>query len=434
MNCDRGGGFDVSTVLSWPADRVERWSVARLIPYARNARTHSAAQVAQIAASIREWGWTNPVLVDADGTIIAGHGRVLAAQQLAIADVPVMVAAGWSEAQRHAYVIADNKLAENAGWDMQMLAAELQSLQGGAMDLALLGFSDTELEQLLQPEMTGLTDPDDAPALGQEAVSQAGDVWQLDRHRLMCADACDATSVRTLLGAVRPTLMVTDPPYGVDYDPVWRLNAGINKAHQTRAKGMVTNDERADWRDAWTLFPGDVAYVWHGGRHASTVQASLEASAFEIRCQIIWAKPALVIGRGHYHWQHEPCWYAVRKGAIGHWAGDRKQSTLWQIANMHRTQGNVDDGKTMHSTQKPVECMRRPMINNSSAGQAIYEPFCGSGTSIIAAEQTARSCYAMEIDPLYVDVAVKRWQAFTGKSAVREACGRAFDELSDART
>ena len=214
--------------------------------------------------------------------------------------------------------------------------------------------------------------------------------------------------------------MVTDPPYGVNYDPTWRHETGLNNSKRT---GVVLNDDVADWTDAWALFPGDVAYVWHGALHATTVADSLIRSSFNIRSQIIWAKSRLVIGRGDYHWQHEPCWYAVRKGGKGHWASDRKQTTLWAID----TKGQDTD--TVHGTQKPVECMKRPIENNSSPGQAVYEPFSGSGTTIIAGEMTGRCVYAVELNPAYVDVAVLRWQAFTGKAAHLESDGRSFTEL-----
>jgi DNA modification methylase len=209
--------------------------------------------------------------------------------------------------------------------------------------------------------------------------------------------------------------MVTDPPYGVEYDPTWRHAAGVNNSSR---RGKVKNDERADWAEAWALFPGAIAYVWHGALHATTVAESLVREGFTIRAQIIWAKERLVIGRGDYHWQHEPCWYAVRKK--GNWTGDRKQTTLWSISSRDQ------DAETVHGTQKPVECMRRPMLNNSQPGEAIYEPFLGSGTTLIAAESTGRICYATELDPLYVDVAVRRWQAFTGKAATRRSDGVAF--------
>ena len=403
---------------AWPADAVERWPLERLIPSARNARTHSPAQVAQLAASIREWGWTVPVLVDEEGILIAGHGRVMAARQLGLASVPVMVARGWSEAQRRAYALADNRIALSAGWDEDMLRLELDALSGG-FDLALTGFDDAEVAGFLADLTVGLTDPDEVPALPEQPVTRSGDVWVLGRHRLVCGDSTDSKTVEVALAGERPHLMVTDPPYGVEYDPAWRNRAGLGA---TQRLGKVENDDRADWREAWALFPGEVAYVWHGALHATTVAASLEASGFGLRAQIIWAKDRLVLGRGNYHWQHEPCWYGVR--GKGHWSGDRKQTTLWQIPSRDQ------DAQTTHGTQKPVECMRRPMENNSSPGQAVYEPFSGSGTTIIAAEQSGRVCHAVELSPAYVDVAVLRWQAFTGRQAVRESDGAVFDRLS----
>ena len=423
-----------TTRANWPADAIVRKPIGELIPYARNARTHSADQVAQIAASIREWGWTNPVLIDEAGTIIAGHGRVMAAQKLKIADIPCLVASGWTEAQKRAYILADNQLAMNAGWDMDLLKVEIGELKTDGFDLGLMGFDAGFLDTLMaDPGTDGLTDPDEVHAPPLNPVTVAGDVWQLGRHRLLCGDSTVATDVDKVLMGVRPLLMVTDPPYGVEYDPKWRLEAGINKAHQKRAEGVVRNDDRSDWREAWALFPGEVAYVWHGALHAANVADSLASAGFSIRSQIIWAKKSLVMGRGHYHWQHEPCWYAVKENGKGHWAGDRKQSTLWEIANMHRTQGKVDDGKTNHSTQKPVECMKRPIENNSTPGQAVYEPFSGSGTTIIAAEMTGRQCLAIELAPEYVDVAVKRWQAFTGKEATLDGTDRTFNEIQEER-
>ena len=385
--------------------------------YPRNARTHSHEQIAQLCASITQFGFTNPLLVDEADTLIAGHGRLLAAQKLGMGELPAIVVTGLSDAQKAALRLADNKLAMNAGWDDALLRSELGDLRDVGFDLSLTGFADDELGAIFADQTVGLTDPDDVPEVQAEAVSVLGDVWLLGRHRLVCGDATSEADVALALGGVKPHLMVTDPPYGVDYDPEWRLNAGLNKEHQTRAEGRVTNDKRADWSEAWLLSPSDVAYIWHGALHASEVAASLVAAGFDIRSQIIWAKPSLVIGRGHYHWQHEPCWYAARKTA--HWMGDRKQSTLWDIPNMHRTQGNVDDGHTSHSTQKPVECMRRPIENNSSPGQAVYDPFVGSGTTIIAAEMTGRAAHCIEISPTYCDVTIQRWQNFTGQTATK---------------
>ena len=253
-------------------------------------------------------------------------------------------------------------------------------------------------------------------------VSRLGDLWLLGSHRLLCGDSTKADDVAWVLGSVKPHLMITDPPFGVNYDPSWRNQRGLN--HSAGKLGRVTNDDRADWREAWALFGGDVAYVWHATWFTSTVQASLEDAGFQIRSQIIWAKDRFALSRGHYHWQHEPCFYAVRGTA--HWTGDRSQSTLWNIPSR-------EDRGHGHGTQKPVECMRRPMLNNSSPGQAVYEPFCGSGTTIIAAETIGRVCHAIEIEPAYVDVAIERWQAFTGKAAVLEGGDRSFAEVAAER-
>lgn len=406
---------------SFPAYSTAR--VADLVPYARNARTHSDAQVAQLAASIREFGFTNPILVDGERGIIAGHGRLLAARKLGLAEVPVIELAHLTPAQRRAYVLADNKLAMNAGWDDDLLRLELADLRSEGFDLGLTGFGLDEIGELLADNTTGLTDPDQVPEVPAEPVSGAGDVWLLGRHRLACGDSTDAATVERLLAGVKPHLMVTDPPYGVEYDPAWR-NAALVGSNTART-GKVLNDHRADWREAWALFPGDVAYVWHGALHATTVAESLVACGFDIRAQIVWAKDRLVLGRGHYHWQHEPCWYSVR--GTGHWMGDRKQTTLWQIASTGQ------DAETVHGTQKPVECMRRPIENNSSPGQAVYEPFSGSGTTLIAAEMTGRACYAMELSPAYVDVAVLRWEAFTGQEALLSVRGQTFATIKAER-
>jgi DNA modification methylase len=398
---------------AWPADHIERWPTERLIPFAHNARTHSEIQVSQIASSIREWGWTNPVLVAEDGTIIAGHGRVLAARQLRIKDVPVMIACEWTDAQKRAYAIADNKLTINGGWDEELLGLELEELEVLGFDLDLIGFSDEERAALAAQTTVGLTDPDVVPDLPIDPVTRPGDLWLLGSHRLICGDSTYREDAARLLAGVKPHLMVTEPPYGVSYDPAWRKRAGVNL--NPRKLGKVANDDQADWREAWALFPGAVAYVWHASLHTSEVKQSLEASGFEMRAQIIWAKDRFAFSRGHYHWQHEPCWYAVRGASGAHWSGDRKQSTVWTIP------ARDDDGHG-HGTQKPVECTRRPIENNSSPGQAIYDPFSGSGTTIIAAEMTGRSCFAIDIDPAYTDVAVLRWQAFTGSN--RNAPGR----------
>ena len=405
--------------------KIKMTPVAQLVPYAGNARTHSDEQIAQIAASITEFGFTNPILTGADDVIIAGHGRLLAAQKLGMDTVPVIVLDHLSEAQRRALVIADNKLAENAGWDEELLRTELAALDDMDFDLDLMGFSDEELDGLLgdlDGSALGETeDEDDVPETPEDPISRPGDLWILGKHRLLCGDATVATDVERVLNETLPLLMVTDPPYGVQYDPGWRNKTG---ASATKRTGKVLNDDRADWREAWSLFSGDVAYVWHGALHATTVAESLEVAGFNVRSQIIWAKDRLVLSRGDYHWQHEPCWYAVKKTGKGHWAGDRKQTTLWHIANKDQ------DADTVHGTQKPVECMRRPILNNSSPGQIVYEPFMGSGTTLIAAESTGRVCFGIELNPAYVDVAVQRWQQFTGQNAVLDGTDQTFADLA----
>ena len=403
--------------------QIETIGTDRLIPYARNSRTHSDAQVAQIAASIREFGFTNPVLIDGSCGIIAGHGRVLGARALGMSEVPCIRLGHLSDAQKRAYVIADNKLAMNAGWDDELLALELRDLMDSGYDVGLTGFDMPEIDELLadiDATKEGATDPDDAPPVQEEAISQPSDVWLLGRHRIMCGDSTSADNVKTLLGVDIPLLMVTDPPYGVEYDPDWRnrVDRQNGKSYGASATWQVLNDDRADWRHAWALFPGDVAYVWHADVYSHVVAASLESCGFEMRALVVWGKHRLVIGRGHYHHMREPCWYAVKKGRTGHWQGDRKQTTLWQIAH--------NKSETGHGTQKPVEAMLRPIENNSAPGDSVYDPFSGSGTTIIAAEKTARRCYAMELSPQYVDVAVRSWQQFTGKRATLESTGAEF--------
>jgi DNA modification methylase len=402
--------------------RLERWPLDRLLPSARNARTHSATQVAEIAGSVRTFGFANPLLVDERGSLIAGHGRLAAARQLGMSEVPVIVLAGLTDVERRQLMLADNRIAANAGWDFEMLRLELTELSELKADLSVLGFSKKELAQALTPANgAGLTDEDEIPILGDRAVTEPGDLWLLGPHCVLCGDSTVAEDVQAVLGELKPNLMVTDPPYGVAYDPTWRHRAGVNKSKRT---GAVQNDERADWSAAWANFPGSIAYVWHGALHATTVAESLLQNGFVIRSQIIWAKERLVIGRGDYHWRHEPCWYAVR--GTGNWTGDRKQTTLWEIGS-----GGQDE-ETQHGTQKPVECMRRPILNNSSSGEPVFEPFLGSGTTLIAAEATGRICTAIEIDPRYVDVAVRRWEKFTGQQA-RLKTGESFADVEQKR-
>lgn len=403
--------------------------VDKLIPFARNARTHSEAQIEQIAASMREYGWTNPILIDPKGVIIAGHGRVMAAAKLSIKLVPTVTLTGLTPAQRRAYVLMDNKSALNAGWDTELLRLELGDLKADGFNLDLTGFDAFEVADIFATK-DGRTDPDEAPPVAEKAVSRLGDVWLLGKHRITCGDSKKADDVARCLKGAQPQLMVTDPPYGVEYDPVWRDEAAKRSPsmgnRKDTAKGAVSNDHVADWSDAYRLFSGAIVYVWHSDLMAEQVMRSVRESGFQKRCDIIWAKSHLVVGRGHYHSQHEGCIYAVRVGKTARWAGDRKQTTLWEIDKAQKNE-------TGHSTQKPVECMARAIKNHTKGGEFVYDPFVGSGTTIIACEQLGRRGLTIELNPLYVDVAARRWQQFTGKIATLEETGETFAQVEAKR-
>jgi DNA modification methylase len=414
----------------WPVDQVECWPIERLTPYANNSRLHSEADINKIGASILEWGWTMPVLVDEEGMVLAGHARLLAAARLGLNSIPVIVARGWSEAEKAAYRVTDNQLAARANWDPDLLRNELRELEFAGFDLSLIGFDPDQLETILAAlGSSGLTDPDSVPEVPDQPVTRLGDIWELGDHRVGCGDSTIAAYVAPVLAQSKPHLMIADPPYGVGYDPAWR--ARRNCSAGKLAQGKVLNDDRADWREAYALFPGDVAYVWHGALHGDIVATDLAACEFRLRAQIVWVKQHFALSRGDYHWKHENCWYAVREGKSSHWGGDRKQATVWEIANNNPFGNRQREQSWGHGTQKPVECLRRPIANNSRPGQAIYDPFLGSGTSLIAAEMTGRVCYGLELCPAYVDVIVRRWQVFTGRTARHQASGQSFDERAE---
>ena len=407
--------------------QIETVAVERLIPYARNSRTHSEAQVAQIAASIREFGFTNPVLIDAEGGIIAGHGRVMGARQLQMAEVPCIRLGYLTESQRRAYVIADNKLAANAGWDEEMLGLELRELMAGGYDVGLTGFTLPEIDELLadlDATKDGKTDPDAAPPVEAVAVTRPGDVWVLGRHRIMCGDSTVADQVALLMSGAKAALMQTDPPYGIAYNSKDLHINGTNHADienddldgevlQAFLEGMI--------RAALPHLNDNAAYyLWHPMLTQGTFFAAAAAAAgILVHRQLIWQKPSLVFGRGDYHWQHELCFYGWRKGFRPPFYGPRNQTTLWAVGR---------ETSKDHPTAKPVALWLPPIENHTKAGEAMYEPFSGSGSQIIAAEQTGRRCYAMELSPQYVDVAVRRWQQFTGKRATLEATGAHFPD------
>ena len=423
--------------------QIECWPLNRVFPSEANPRTHSDQQVAQVAASIREFGFVNPILVAADGELIAGEARLRAAQSLGMHEIPVIVLAHLSGVQRRALAIADNQLGLNAGWDEQMLRDQLAALKAADFNLDALGFDDHELARQLAEQAStsaGLVDEDEVPEIPDAPITQIGDLWllggskKLSPHRVLCGDATSSENTARLITRQQlPILMVTDPPYGVGLDPEWREIAGLNP--RTRQGGKVANDDRIDWAEAWTLFPGPVAYVWHAGIHAAEVARGLQDCGFQVRSQIIWVKQHFAISRGAYHWRHEPCWYAVRKGETGHWCGDRTQTTVWEVANLNPFGGEsaAENEPTGHGTQKPVEIMRRPILNHTRPGDVCYDPFLGSGSTLIATESTGRVCYGMDLDPKYIDVAVLRWQRFSGQQALLDGSGRTFEEVARRR-
>jgi DNA modification methylase len=409
-----------SKLTNWPADRIERRKVFDLTPYARNSRTHSDEQVAQIAASIKEWGWTVPCLIEADGGLIAGHGRVLAAQRLGIEEVPCMVADGWTDAQKRAYIIADNKLSLNAGWDDEMLAVELGELSDLDFDLSLTGFDDDELSAFLADEPTeGLTDEDAVPEAPEQPVTVEGDVWVLGRHRLMCGDSTSIDAVERLMGGRKANMLHTDPPYGVDYE-------GVPNDHLKDAQLEAFLHDALSC--AFTaLAPGSNIYVWHADITALEFISAFRLAGFKQArpSTIQWVKPSLTMSQGDYHSQNEPCLYGWKEGSGRVRVKDRKQTTIWKC---DRT-----DEKKVHPTMKPVELCQRAIENSSDVNGIVLDLFGGSGSTLIACEKTARDCRMMELDPKYCDVIIKRWQDFTGQKATLEATGQTYEELEAER-
>jgi DNA modification methylase len=413
----------------WPAFNVERKATAELVPYARNSRTHSDEQVSQIAASIKEWGFTTPILIDEDNGIIAGHGRLMAAQRLGLSEVPCIVATNWTDAQKRAYVIADNKLALNAGWDNDMLAVEFGELKDLDFDLSLTGFDNAEIDALFPDEVkSGLTDEDAVPEAPEQPVTVESDVWVLGKHRLMCGDSTSIDAVKKLMNGQEPNTMLTDPPYGVKYEADWRAKAKDRKKTEREESSNLKNDDQADWYDAYVLFEGAVAYVWHASAFTDVVMDGLRRAGFEVKQQIIWNKNVHALSRSDFHWKHEPCWYAVKPNKNRNWRGGRSQMTVWDIKSVI-----FEDGKTAHPTQKPVEIYRRPLEFHTNEGEYVYDPFGGSGTLIIACEELNRRALTMELDPKYCDVIIKRWQDFTGQEATLESTGETYKQLKDTR-
>jgi DNA modification methylase len=410
--------------------KYDEWPIENVIPCPKNPRRIPQGAIDKVAASIAEYGWQQPIVVDGSGITIAGHVRLLAARKLGLTHVPVQVADTLTPEQVRGYRLMDNRSNQETDWFPALLKNEIAELDALKFPLDFTGFERREIDELLvNPELEEQADA--GPGEPSKIITKLGDLWQCGPHRVLCGDATDAGSVSRALGEAQPLLMVTDAPYSVQYDPEWREEAGLGAPVQV---GTVPNDDRVDWTAAYILFSGDVIYLWHAGLHAAEVQRSLETAGFEIRSQIIWAKQHFVISRGMLHWAHEPCWLAVRKGRRSHWRGDRTQSTLWSVANLNPFGGNAEEARTGHGTQKPIELMRRPIMNHLERGDAIYDPFLGSGTTMIAAELTGRVCYGLDIDPKYVDVIVRRWQDLTGRPATLEGDGRSFDEIRALRS
>lgn len=393
-----------------PADKIEKWDIEKLIPYARNARTHSDEQVGQIAASIREWGWTTPILVDEDGGIIAGHGRTMAAKRLGLREVPVMVASGWSDAKKRAYVLADNKLAINAGWDESMLALELKELGETGFDLDLTGFSLDEITALTPVEVEpGLTDEDAVPEAPEEPTTRLGDVWILGQHRLMCGDSTSIDAVEKLMDGQKADMVFTDPPYGVDYQ-------GINNDSRD---GLIDLLSQVFANYVLISNPGAPVYVFHSDRCADIFHQVFREH-FHFSSMVIWVKPSLVLSQTDYQSKHEPCMYGWVEGEAHKWHADRKQTSVWQFGKEH---------VVGHTTPKPTKMVAYAIQNSSKQNQTVIDLFGGSGSTLIACEKTARQCRMMELDPKYCDVIIKRWQDYTGKQAVCQENSKTFNEL-----
>ena len=410
----------------WLSTHIERWPTEKLVPYARNARTHSEEQVAQIAASIVEFGFTNPILAGSDGVIVAGHGRLAAAQKLGLDTVPVVVLDHLTPTQRRALIIADNRIAENAGWDDAMLRIELQSLQEDGFNLDITGFDADALAEIMAGEETtvdGNTDEDAIPELSETAISRPGDVWILGNHRLVCGDATQASSYEQLLAGQRVQMIWSDLPYNVNY-----ANSAKDKLRGKHRP--ILNDNLGEGFydfvfDALSLMLphcDGAVYIAMSSSELDTLQAAFRAAGGKWSTFIIWAKHTFTLGRADYQRQYEPILYGWPEGSSRHWCGDRDQGDVWNIKKPARND--------LHPTMKPVELMERSIRNSSRPGDVVLDCFGGSGSTLIAAEKSGRRCFMMELEPKYCDVIVRRWQEFSGGKAISEYSQRVFDEVT----
>src|ERR1035437_2208657 len=419
---------------------IQTWPIDQLVVYARNPRKNDAA-VDRMCDSIREFGFKIPCLARSNGELIDGHLRLKAARKLGLAEIPVILCDEWTPAQVKAFRLLVNRSATWAEWDEELLAIELSDLQESDFDLSLTGFDVQELNDLLLHDPS---DEDAAPPLPAVPVTRPGDLWLCGSHRVLCGDATDTGAVSRLLGERQPSLLVTDPPYGIELDSEWRDRAGLNGCGaaepsylKKRTKGhqetSISGDTRADWSEAFALVPcQQVGYVWHASKFTREVLEGLLRIGFVHHQQIIWDKERTVITRTHYWFQHEPCWYVRKKNAT--WYGKPgENSTIYWSPSPKFIMGGSDETKFDHPTQKPVELMRRPLLNHTKRGESVYEPFLGSGTTLAAAEITERVCHGIELDPKYVDAVVERGQGLTGGKATLDGAGRAFEQIAEER-
>jgi DNA modification methylase len=423
---------------------IQTWHIDRLVFYARNPRKNDAA-VDRMCGSILEFGFKIPVLARSDGEVVDGHLRLKAARKLGITEVPVLLCDEWTPAQVKAFRLMVNRSVSWADWDEELLALELQDLSAADFNLDLTGFDAQEIDALLAIEED--RDADTVPPLPENPVSRSGDLWicgAKNPHRILCGDSLNADAVARLLGERKPRLMITDPPYGIELDSEWRDRAGLNGCgaaepsymkHRTagHTETTISGDTKADWSDAFALVPSlECAYVWHASKFTREVLDGLLRIGFLHHQQIIWDKGRTVLTRTHYWFQHEPCWYVRRKNAP--WFGKAgENSTIWVSPSPKFIMGGSDEEKYDHPTQKPVDLMRRPILNHTKRGELVYEPFLGSGTTLAAAEMTDRVCYGLELDPKYVDVVVQRWQTLSGKQAILDGDGRTFEAIAEER-
>ncbi|CAG2146157.1 site-specific DNA-methyltransferase [Ralstonia mannitolilytica] len=411
----------------WLADRIELWPIDKLLPYVRNARQHSDEQIAQIAASIAEFGFVNPILTGADGVLVAGHGRLAAARKLGLPTVPVVVLDHLTPTQRRALVLADNRLAELATWDDALLRIELEALQDDGFDLDLTGFDADALAELLadeEPQIEGRTEDDAAPDVPEEPVSRPGDVWRLGPHRLVCGDATTAEAYARLFpDGERADMVFTDPPYNVNYaNSAKDKLRGKHRPILNDALGEGFYDFLFDALALIMAHTRGAIYVAMSSSELDTLQAAFRAAGGHWSTFIIWAKNTFTLGRSDYQRQYEPILYGWPEGATRHWCGDRDQGDVWQIKKPAKND--------LHPTMKPVDLVERAIRNSSRPGDVVLDPFGGSGTTLIAAEKAGRVARLIELDPKYADVIVRRWQDWTGQQATREADGLAFDQAA----